>query len=88
MEVPEYNKGRTVADVPLKTWSDGERDRLRPDSLWNDERYIDITQKEINEAKERIRKRNAAKGYKPDTSIHQHTYDRTYEAPSTKIPLY
>jgi len=23
MEVPEYNNGRTVADVPAKIWSDG-----------------------------------------------------------------
>ena len=25
MTVPSYNKGRTVADVPLKSWEDGNR---------------------------------------------------------------
>lgn len=51
MEVPEYNKGRTVADVPNRNWSDGERSKLRPASMWADDRYADITQKEIDEAK-------------------------------------
>lgn len=51
MEVPEYNKGRTVADVPSKSWADGERSKLRPNSIWADERYVDITQQEVDEAK-------------------------------------
>ena len=38
MDVPYYNKGRTVADVPLRSWVDGTRERLRPDTL-----YADIT---------------------------------------------
>lgn len=67
MEVPDYNKGRTVANVPLKSWSDGERSKLRPNSMWADDRYADITQQEINDAKERIRKRNEARGIKRDT---------------------
>jgi hypothetical protein len=48
MEVPDYNQGRTVADVPLKRWSDGERSSLRPNSIWADDRYVDITQKEVD----------------------------------------
>lgn len=88
MEVPEYNQGRTVADVPLRSWADGERSKLRPNSMWADDRYVDITQKEVDEAKERVRKRNLSKGYKPNTDVHYEVYDRTYEAPSTKIPLY
>jgi hypothetical protein len=88
MEVPEYNKGRTVADVPLRDWTDGERAKLRPNSIWADERYVDITQTEIDQAKERVRKRNFARGVKPDTVVHIAPYDRNYEAPSTHIPLY
>ena len=70
MTVPDYNQGRTVADVPQRTWEDGERSKLRPNSIWADDRYIDITQKEVDEAKERVKKRNLAKGYKPNTSVH------------------
>ena len=44
MEVPDYNQGRTVADVPRRKWSDGERAKLRPNSIWADDRYADITQ--------------------------------------------
>lgn len=88
MEIPDYNQGRTVADVPSRTWSDGERSKLRPNSIWADDRYADITQKEIDEAKERVRRRNLARGIKPDTSVHYEAYDRTFEAPSTKVHLY
>ena len=87
-EVADYNQGRSVADLPRKSWSDGERTKLRPNSIWADDRYADITQQEIDEAKERVRKRNLAKGHVPDNSVHVQTYDRTYEAPSTKVPLY
>lgn len=88
MEVPEYNQGRTVADVPLRSWSDGERSKLRPNSIWADDRYADITQKDVDEAKERVKRRNLARGHQADTSVHIAPYDRTFEAPSTKIPLY
>jgi hypothetical protein len=88
MEINDYNKGKTIAEVPSRSWADGERSKLRPDSMWADERYVNITQKEVDEAKERVRRRNLAKGVKPNTEIHYQAYDRTYEAPSTKIPLY
>jgi len=45
IEVSAENQGRTVADVSNKTWADGERSKLRPNSIWADERYVDITQK-------------------------------------------
>jgi len=70
MEVSDYNNGRTVADVPAKVWSDGERSNLRPNSIWADDRYVDITQKEVDEAKERVKRRNAARGIKRDTRVH------------------
>jgi hypothetical protein len=88
VEVSEYNQGRTVADVPHRSWADGERAKLRPNSIWADERYVDITQKEVDEAKERVRKRNLSKGHTSSSSVHIEPYNRTFEAPSTKIPLY
>ena len=57
MVVPDYNRGRTVANVPRKNWNDGTRQNLRPDTLWADDRYVDVTQKEIDAAKERVKKR-------------------------------
>ncbi len=51
MEVPDYNQGRTVANVPRRTWIDGNADNLRPDSMWIDDRYVDITQAEVDQAK-------------------------------------
>lgn len=42
MEVPTYNKGRTVADVPRRSWIDGSL--YRPPTLWADDRYADITE--------------------------------------------
>lgn len=57
MEVSSYNQGRTVANVPRRTWADGEADRLRPDSMWIDDRYVDITQAEVDQAKQRVQAR-------------------------------
>lgn len=70
MEVGDYNRGKTVADIPSRTWTDGERSKLRPNSIWADERYADINQKEVDEAKERVKKRNLSRGHKADTSVH------------------
>ena len=55
MTVSEYNKGRSVADVdPNKRFIDGTSERLRPDSMWADERYANVTQEEIEAAREKI----------------------------------
>ena len=52
IEVSDYNKGRTVADVPLNvTKFTGSRHNLRPDTMWADERYINVTPEEIEAAK-------------------------------------
>ena len=74
IEPSAENQGRSVADVPSKTWADGERSRLRPNSIWADERYADITQKEVDEAKERVKKRNLSRGVKEDRSVHFEAY--------------
>jgi hypothetical protein len=39
MEVSDYNKGRTVADISDKDFLDGTKKYLRPDTMWADERY-------------------------------------------------
>jgi len=44
MKVEDYNKGRTIADVSDKLWHHGKRSHLRPDTMYADERYVNITQ--------------------------------------------
>ena len=39
MVVGDYNKGRSVSDLKLKTWEYGKGMNLRSDSLWQDDRY-------------------------------------------------
>jgi hypothetical protein len=39
MTVGDYNKGRSVSDLKLKTWDYGKRGNMRTDSLWEDDRY-------------------------------------------------
>lgn len=39
MEVSNYNKGRSVSDLKLKTWAYGAGSNLRSDTLWQDDRY-------------------------------------------------
>jgi hypothetical protein len=51
IEVASYNEGRTVANVPRKSWTDGTSEKLRSDSMWIDDRYVDITQSEVDQAK-------------------------------------
>ena len=43
MEVSSYNSGRTTADVSDKNWVHGIRHHLRPDTMYPDERYANIT---------------------------------------------
>jgi hypothetical protein len=39
MTVSSFNKGRSVADLELKTWAYGCRSNMRTDSIWDDNRY-------------------------------------------------
>ncbi len=66
----EYNNGRTVANVSRKSWNDGTSDKLRSDSMWIDDRYVDINQAEIDQAKERVKRRNEAQGKVQNDSVH------------------
>jgi len=72
LKVSHYNEGRTIADVADRTWTDGTRGSLRPDTMWPDERYAKITQKEINEAKERVKQRGEKKKQLADAHGHKH----------------
>lgn len=54
MSVSPYNFGRKLSDINGKvTWEAGKAKNLRPDSMWVDDRYVDVTQKDIDEAKAR-----------------------------------
>jgi hypothetical protein len=39
MIVGDYNKGKSVTDLQLKTWEHGKGGNLKSDSLWQDDRY-------------------------------------------------
>lgn len=55
LRVSSYNVGRTITDVdPSKNFLSGTRKHLRPDSLWADDRYANVTLAEIEAAKERL----------------------------------
>lgn len=43
MSVSDYNQGRSVSDLQLKSWRDGTRERMRTDSYWSDDRYDPTT---------------------------------------------
>ena len=55
MNVSDYNKGRSVSEVSLSANKfSGFRHNLRPDTIWADERYANVTPQEIEEAKTRL----------------------------------
>ena len=39
MQVSDYNRGRSVSELKLKTWEFGKGENLKSDSLWQDDRY-------------------------------------------------
>mmetsp|Transcript_66274 Transcript_66274/g.76910 ORF Transcript_66274/g.76910 Transcript_66274/m.76910 type:complete len:288 (+) Transcript_66274:59-922(+) len=80
MRVSHYNEGRTIADTADRTWTDGTRGHLRPDTMWPDERYTKITQKEIDEAKERVRQRAEKKKHEHHAEHGHHAHDDKHHA--------
>jgi len=95
LQVSDYNKGRSLKDVSDKTWIDGTKERLRPDTLWADERYSKITQAEINEAKKRVeerQKRRGAHATETHHDAHGHGEEAHYDYKHVNIkhpkPLY
>jgi len=89
MAVSSYNEGRTVADISNKTHVHGTRHHLRPDTLWADERYANVTRDEVKAAKERYVARMKAAG-KWDTPLkaEPHLYDSTGAQIRVEKPLY
>ncbi len=89
MSEGEYNKGRSLKDVDgRKTYVDGLRKNLRPNTIWNDERYIDVNQEDIDAAKQRHQARLDKQGYKPKESILKTSIDKEYSHLVTEKPLY
>jgi len=89
MEVSDYNKGRSIKDISDRTWVDGTREHLRPDTMWADERYSKITQAEINEAKQRIEERKKKAGVAQEKAQeHEHHYDYKHIQIKQAKPLY
>lgn len=43
MQISDFNKGRSVSDLKLKTWAHGRSDKLRGDTYWADDRYNPAT---------------------------------------------
>jgi len=43
MAISDYNIGKDASSVSNKTWVHGTRKYLRPDTLYADERYANIT---------------------------------------------
>jgi len=77
MAVSSYNEGRTMADISNRSHIHGTRQYLRPDTLWADERYVNVNRDEIDEAKKRYVARQKAAG-KLDTPLKpENHYDNT-----------
>lgn len=89
MAISSYNEGRSMANVSNKTYVHGTRQFLRPDTMWADERYTNVTSEEINAAKARHEARLKAEGrlntpLKPDV----HMYDNKSAQQNVQKPLY
>lgn len=86
MKVSGYNEGRDVSELEIKNWSHGTRENLRPDTMWADARYANITQQEINEAKVRHASREAKKVHHKEHEHHH--YDWVEAKKRETAPLY
>jgi hypothetical protein len=56
--------------------------------MWIDDRYVDVTQAEIDQAKQRVKAREAAHGHHGHDEVHLELYNRVYEKTPEGIPLY
>lgn len=89
MAVSDYNEGRTVADISNKTHIHGTRQYLRPDTMWADERYRNVTKDEIKAAKERHEARLQAAGrFNTPLNPAPHSHDNTGASERLPRPLY
>lgn len=90
LEVSDYNQGRSMKDFDdRKRWVDGTASRLRPDSIWADERYINVTEEDVTEAKKRHAARLQEIGYVADKTLkHPRPISTEYEVFSVDKPIY
>jgi len=88
MAVSSYNEGRTVADVSNKSHVHGTKQYLRPDTLWADERYVNVTRDEIEAAKKRHIARQQATGNLNTALKPELHHDRTGAEMKKERPLY
>lgn len=55
MKVADYNIGQSVKDIDgSKKKIHGSKAFLRPDTMWADERYLNVTYEEIMEARKEL----------------------------------
>ena len=83
-----YNEGRTVADISNKTYIHGTRKYLRPDTLWADERYVDVTPEEAKEAKVRHEQVLKETGQWNTPLKPAHIHSNTHIGVKHEAPLY
>lgn len=89
MATSPYNEGRSVGDISNKTHVHGTRQYLRPDTMWADERYRNVTRDEIKAAKERHESRLKADGrWDPELHPEPHMHDNTGAQMKVQKPLY
>lgn len=73
MQIGEYNRNRSLRDISKNvSYDDGMASNLRPDSMWVDDRYSDITQKDIDAVKERLQKNKKKFDYTDIKGIQHH----------------
>lgn len=76
IEVSKYNNRRSVANIKKSArYADGSAHNLRPDSMWADDRYSDVTLEDIKAARERVLKRNGHIDLNKLTPPHKHSPD-------------
>ena len=87
MQVGDYNKNRKLADVDgSKSYEDGLRKNLRPNTFWADERYVNVTQEDIDAAKKRY---FARIGGRPEGPLFKREkIDARYQDTYREKPLY
>jgi len=89
MTVGDYNEGRTVADISNKTYVHGTRKYLRPDTMWADERYTEVTSDEVKAAKARYEQRLREEGrWNTPLNPMPHGHSNTGAAVRHAPPLY
>jgi hypothetical protein len=79
MKVSDYNKGRSMRDVSKNSSYDmGMASNLRPDSMWADDRYINVTQEDVNKARAKLLEKNGPFDYTNIKGIKHHPVNEVH----------